>query len=166
MESQNENQKSIADLTMNLQVGQDTNQNNVIIGDPLQNIQPQIQQQSVSSSNSIPVQQNQITSTPTNVSSNASVISEVASIYGDDDQIEVKEIVKKTETQTYNLHDNLSLNIKTNKSKLRLSEVRDVNIPVHVSFKTEDINFSLEDRSSIDLVCVIDKSSSMSGEKI
>ena len=56
--------------------------------------------------------------------------------------------------------------MKTNQQKIKLNKNNDRQIPVHVSFNTSSIDFTLENRAHVDLVCVIDRSGSMGGEKI
>ncbi|KAL4437704.1 hypothetical protein ABPG74_012379 [Tetrahymena malaccensis] len=79
----------------------------------------------------------------------------------------------------YNLDKGLSLDIKTLHKHFQFSSSTNQSIPVMVSVKTLDktedapkveqeaVKYdSLENRPNLDLICVIDKSESMSGEKI
>ena len=87
--------------------------------------------------------------------------------FKDDDEISKKETnTTKNETPNFNLHDIMSLNVKTNKLKVKLDRNNDRKIPIHVSYTVTDTDFNLANRANVDLVCVIDKSGSMQGEKM
>ena len=89
-------------------------------------------------------------------------------LFNDDDEISQKETLKnpKQNNVIHNLDELLTLKVKTNQLKIKLNKNNDRQIPVHVSFNTANIDFNLENRAHVDLVCVIDQSGSMGGEKI
>jgi uncharacterized protein YegL len=88
--------------------------------------------------------------------------------FTDDDEIFPKEKVseQKNKSINYNLHDILTLKAKSGKSRVKLDPMNDKKIPILVSFSAENSDFNLNERSNVDLVCVIDQSGSMGGEKI
>ncbi|KAL4437706.1 hypothetical protein ABPG74_012381 [Tetrahymena malaccensis] len=108
-------------------------------------------------------------------------VSEPTKINNDDEPIEqnFKKLGEGKNKQKYNLDKGLSLDIKTLHKHFQFSSSTNQSIPVMVSVKTLDKTEdapkveqeavkqdSLENRPNLDLICVIDNSGSMSGEKI
>ena len=64
----------------------------------------------------------------------------------------------------------MKFEVKSTTKSFKLSSTKSQKIPVMVSVNTkgEEVKkeFSLDNRPSIDLICVIDRSGSMSGQKI
>ncbi|KAL4485500.1 hypothetical protein ABPG73_015292 [Tetrahymena malaccensis] len=86
---------------------------------------------------------------------------------------EIQENLFQHKNNTYDLEKGLSLDIKTLHKHFQFNKDEDQSIPIMVSVKTLDsTNYKdiqsnlLEGRPNIDLICVIDISASMSGEKI
>ncbi|EGR34145.1 von willebrand factor type A domain protein [Ichthyophthirius multifiliis] len=100
--------------------------------------------------------------------------------YNDDDDIkktDYKEIAKKQNTPEYDLEKGLSISVKTLQKHFQFNSKQEQQIPIMVSVKTleqtmeqsekQNIqNNSIENRPNIDLVCVIDNSGSMQGQKL
>ena len=128
-------------------------------------------QQSQIQTNSIPITQNingSTLSTTQKLFQNIQMSPQNSLTFDDDDEITQKETLKnpKQNNVIHNLDELLTLNVKTNQQKIKLNKNNDRQIPVHVSFNTSSIDFTLENRAHVDLVCVIDRSGSMGGEKI
>ncbi|KAL4499758.1 hypothetical protein ABPG72_017298 [Tetrahymena utriculariae] len=91
---------------------------------------------------------------------------------------DLQQMIKDTNKPSYDLEKGLTFEIKTLNKHFQFNSQQDCNIPIMVSVKTQDsINDIQEEqkeqvkqveqsRPSIDLVCVIDNSVSMQGEKI
>ncbi|EAR87778.2 von willebrand factor type A (vWA) domain was originally protein (macronuclear) [Tetrahymena thermophila SB210] len=91
---------------------------------------------------------------------------------------DLQQMVKDAKKPSYDLEKGLTFEIKTLNKHFQFNNEQDCNIPIMVSVKTQDsTNDILEEqkeqvkqveqsRPSIDLVCVIDNSGSMQGEKI
>ncbi|KAL4499756.1 hypothetical protein ABPG72_017296 [Tetrahymena utriculariae] len=91
---------------------------------------------------------------------------------------DLQQMIKDTNKPSYDLEKGLTFEIKTLNKHFQFNSQQDCNIPIMVSVKTQDsINDIQEEqkeqvkqveqsRPSIDLVCVIDNSGSMQGEKI
>lgn len=71
------------------------------------------------------------------------------------------------ETAPYDLEKNLKLLVKAKQSVIKLSSEKAQMLPVMVNLKTEELTSQqLDNREPIDLICVVDVSGSMSGEKV
>ncbi|EAR87777.1 von willebrand factor type A (vWA) domain was originally protein (macronuclear) [Tetrahymena thermophila SB210] len=91
---------------------------------------------------------------------------------------DLQQMIKDAKKPSYDLEKGLTFEIKTLNKHFQFNNEQDCNIPIMVSVKTQDsTNDILEEqkeqvkqaeqsRPSIDLVCVIDNSGSMQGEKI
>lgn len=67
----------------------------------------------------------------------------------------------------YDLRENLSMSAKAKYKVVHLSSRNSQTIPVAINIKTNDLTAKqLDNRESIDLICVVDVSGSMMGEKI
>lgn len=97
--------------------------------------------------------------------------------YKDDEPIEVKEFVHQQGSQkVIDLENNLVLSLTSIQKVLKLSstQTQTLAVQVGISYKQEkkeekELNvkdFQKDERPGVDLICVIDKSGSMNGEKI
>ena len=69
--------------------------------------------------------------------------------------------------QPYDLEKNLKFTVKAKQKVVKLSSSKAQILPVMVNLKTEDLTENqLNNREPIDLICVVDVSGSMMGEKI
>ncbi|KAL4486848.1 hypothetical protein ABPG72_009612 [Tetrahymena utriculariae] len=91
-------------------------------------------------------------------------------------QDDIQEIFKSKQNQNnskYDLEKGLSLDVKTLQKHIQFSTSKDQTIPIMVSVKTLEQTSNteietnlLEGRPNLDLICVIDNSGSMGGQKI
>ncbi|KAL4435511.1 hypothetical protein ABPG74_020287 [Tetrahymena malaccensis] len=88
---------------------------------------------------------------------------------------DIQEVVKQKQNKknSYDLQKGLSLDVKTLQKHFQFNNSKDQTIPIMVSVKTleqtSDMDIEtnlLEGRPNLDLICVIDNSGSMSGQKI
>jgi len=88
-------------------------------------------------------------------------------VFNDDQPLPELAKEKPKEARPYDLEANLLLEIKAKQRTIKLSSKESQLLPVVVNLKTKELEEDEEgDRSPIDLVCVVDISGSMSGEKI
>ncbi|CAD8210774.1 unnamed protein product [Paramecium pentaurelia] len=87
--------------------------------------------------------------------------------YDDDDQIEGNLILAKKDFKAFDLNKELICEIKTLHKMIKLSETKIQQLPGMISIKKEDqTNDQDLNRVGVDLICLIDRSSSMRGQKM
>ncbi|CAK70408.1 unnamed protein product (macronuclear) [Paramecium tetraurelia] len=86
-------------------------------------------------------------------------------IFDDDDQVQTNLVQAKP--NMYDLEKELIFEIKTLQKMIKLSKISTQQLPGIISIKTKDqLNDQDLNRVGVDLICLIDKSSSMNGSKI
>ncbi|CAD8203694.1 unnamed protein product [Paramecium pentaurelia] len=87
--------------------------------------------------------------------------------YNDDEQLIQKQNTQQRNQKSYDLLSSIVFEIRSLRSICKLSNQQSQYLPGMISIKTKESQIGLNERSiGVDLICLIDKSGSMRGEKI